>query len=329
MKKTITTLALALGLITAGAQVSIVTDFETYTLSPNSAYSPTTSTPFQTTNALFDYQYSGYWSAGFAYTNKKDSVNGTFTNLYGVRAYNGYNGSDYYVTGQDRGKIALTVPQATVSGFYITNTTYAFKSIKSGDSFARKFGDTTGTGSGTTIPQGSYPDYFKAIVKGYKNGVLKNDSVTVMLADYTFTNNAQDFVLDTWQFVNTAIIGEVDSIKFFLRSSDMGDWGMNTPAFFAIDNFTVLQPTYVGIAKNTKAFALEAAPNPFVNTLNIRHSFSEKVQLRVSDLSGKAVYETELSANEAGIDLSALQSGVYFLQISSGDQFSVKKIIKE
>jgi hypothetical protein len=329
MKKTITTMAFTLGLITAGAQVSIMTDFETFTLSPNSAYSPTTSTPFQTTNAIFDYKYAGYWSAGFAYTNKKDSVNGTFTNLYGVRAYNGYAGSDNYVACQDRGRITLTVPQSTVAGFYITNTTYAFKSIKSGDSFARRFGDTTGTGSGTTIPQGSYPDYFKVIVKGYKNGVLKNDSVTFMLADYTFTNNAQDFVLDTWQFVNTAIIGEVDSIKFFMRSTDMASWGMNTPGFFAMDNFTVIQPTYVSITKNKGAFALEVAPNPFANSLNIRHFSSENVQVRVSDISGKIVYETELTTGEARIDLGGLQSGVYFLNLSSGKQVSVKKIIKE
>lgn len=323
-------MALALGLIKSGAQVNIVTDFETYTLAPNSAYSPTPATPFQTTNAIFDYQYAGYWSAGFAYTNKKDSVNGTFTNLYGVRAYNGYAGSGYYVTGQDRGKITLTVPQSTVAGFYITNTTYAFKSIKSGDAFARKFGDTTGTGSGTTIPQGSYPDYFKAIVKGYKNGALKNDSVTVMLADYTFTNNTQDFVLDTWQFVNTAIIGEVDSIKFFLRSSDMAPWGMNTPGFFAIDNFTVLQPTYVGIAHESRnTAALEVYPNPFGAELSIRHSYAEPVQLRVLDVSGKAVFGTGLPASQATLDLSSLPSGVYFLEIRSGREVSTKKIIKE
>jgi hypothetical protein len=330
MKRTITTMAFALGLITAGAQVNIVTDFETFTLSPNSAYSPTTSTPFQTTNAIFDYQYAGYWSAGFAYTNKKDSVNGTFTNLYGVRAYNGYAGSDYYATGQDRGKITLTVPQSTVGGFYITNTTYAYKSVKSGDSFARRFGDTTGTGSGTTIPQGSYPDYFKVIVKGYKNGVLKNDSVTVMLADYTFTNNAQDFVLDTWQFVNTAIIGEVDSIKFFMRSTDMASWGMNTPGFFAIDNFTVIQPTYVGIAhESANIAALDVYPNPFGTELNIGHAFTSNVEVRVNDLSGKTVYVAELSASKTKLDLTALQSGVYFLQIRSGKEVSVKKIIKE
>lgn len=328
MKKTITTLALSLGLITAGAQ-TIVTDFETFTLSPNSAYNPTVSTPFQTTNATFQYQYAGYWSGGFAYTNVKDSITAGFTNLYGVRAYNGYTGSATYVVGQDRGKITLTVPQSTVNGFYITNTTFAWKSIAKGDAFARKFGDTTGTGSGTTIAQGSYPDYFKVIVKGYKNGALKNDSVTVMLADFTFTNNAQDYILSTWQFVNTAVIGEVDSLKFFMRSTDVGAFGINTPLFFALDNFAVEQPVYVGLENHSSRAASEVYPNPFNASITIRHGFNEVANLTVRDINGKNIYSAELSASESVLDLDVLPAGVYFLEIRSGETVSIKKLIKE
>lgn len=328
MKKTITTLALSLGLITAGAQ-TIVTDFETFTLSPGSAYNPTVSTPFQSTNASFDYKYAGYWSGGFAYTNVKDSSTAGFSNMYGVRAYNGYTGSATYAVGQDRGKITLTVPQSTVSGFYITNTTYAWKSMAKGDAFARKFGDTTGAGSGTTIAQGSYPDYFKVIVKGYKNGALKNDSVTVMLADFTFTNNAQDYILSAWQFVNTAVIGEVDSLKFFMRSSDVGAFGINTPLFFAIDNFTVEQPQFVGLASHSASAASQVYPNPFRSVITIRHNFTEAASAVVRDLTGKTIFQAELGASETQLDLEALPGGVYFLELRSGDMLSVKKLVKE
>lgn len=334
IRKTLLSMALLSAMGTVNAQIT-VTDFETFTLSPNSAYDPTTtaSSPFTTTTASFEHTYDlgfSYWSGGFAYTNINDSITSGFTNLYGVRAYKGYTNSATYIVGQDEGLIKLTVPQTTVAGFYITNTTYAYKTITMGDMFARKFGDTTGTGSGTTIAQGSYPDYFKVIVKGYKNGTLKNDSVTVMLADFTYTNNAQDFILSNWQFVNTAVIGEVDSLQFFMRSSDEGDFGINTPLFFAIDNFTTLNFDYTALNQQTKS-NLEATvyPNPFNNsiTIDMHENMSRFSTATVMGVSGKIILVQQLN-NVNIVDLVSLDKGVYFLELNSGDRRTVKKLIK-
>ena len=326
MKKTITLLALAFSIFQTNAQT--VADFETFSLSPNSAYSPTTSTPFQTSNAIFSYEYSGYWSGGFAYTNQYDSITAGYTNDLGVRAYKGYSNSATYVVGQKGATVKLKAPFNTVTGFYITNTTYAYKSMAKGDMFARKFGDTTGTGSGTTIPQGSYPDFFKVVIKGYKNGVVKNDSVTYMLADFTFTNNAQDFILDSWKSVNTTIIGEVDSLKFFLRSSDNHPvYGMNTPAYFAIDNFETTAPNPVGIAKNASDLKLNVYPNPFQSSLTITSKENNAV-VSLKDLSGKVVFSEELKQESTTFNFETLQAGIYFLELTSGNQKSIKKLVK-
>jgi len=328
MKKTITFLSLAFSIL--GTKAQTIADFETFTLSANSAYSPTTSTPFQTSNATFEYRYDNsfnYWSGGFAYTNKNDSVTGSYSNLYGVRAGKGYTNSAIYVVGQDMGVITMNAPYNTVNGFYITNTTYAYKTMAKGDMFARKFGDTTGTGSGTTIAQGSYPDFFKVIVRGYKNGSLKSDSVTVMLADYTFTNNAQDFILSTWQYVNASVLGAVDSIQFLMRSSDVGQFGINTPLFFAIDNFETSAPNLVGVAGNEQDPILNAYPNPF-NTAITLSSLIPGGTVKIHDISGKIIY-TEVAVNETSVlDLSAVQPGVYFLEFMAGEQKTIKKIIK-
>ncbi|HOZ88341.1 MAG TPA: DUF4465 domain-containing protein, partial [Bacteroidia bacterium] len=309
-KMILTTVAFAA--LSGSAQITLA-DFETFTLTPGSAYSPTTSTPFQTPNAVFQYQYDSgfnYWSGGFAYTNDYDSVTAGFGNLYGVRALKGFNNSAIYVVGQDRAVIKTTaVPQTTVAGFYITNTTYAYKSMAKGDAFARKFGDTTGTGSGTTIPQGAYPDFFKVIVKGYNNGALKNDSVTVMLADFTFTNNSQDFILSSWQFVNTAAIGEVDSIQFFIRSTDMSFGFINTPTFFAIDNFTTgrydvtaLKPSFANIAE------INVYPNPSDNaiTIDVIGLLATPATAVLTDAGGKLVQSTVISGASGNMDLSEL-----------------------
>ncbi|MES2679125.1 MAG: DUF4465 domain-containing protein [Bacteroidota bacterium] len=332
--KTIAFIAMLCLAICSRAQITVA-DFETFTLSPNSAYSPTTSTPFQTSNAIFQYQYDSgfnYWSGGFSYTNDYDSVTAGFGNLHGVRALKGFTNSAIYVVGQDRAIIkTTTVPQTTVAGFYITNTTYAYKAMAKGDAFARKFGDTTGTGSGTTIPQGSYPDFFKVIVKGYDNGALKNDSVTVMLADFTFTNNTQDFILSSWQFVNTASMGEVDSIKFFMRSSDMSFGFMNTPAFFAIDNFTTGRYDVTGIPGSLENNpGISVYPNPSQSAVSIDFSGSVDVAAKaiLTDAGGKVITSTTITGTSCTIDLSELKQGLYLLEIISGDNRTVKKIIK-
>lgn len=329
MKKTIAILSLALSTFTMTAQTTVA-DFETFTLSANSAYSPTTSTGFQTANATFQYEWDtsfGYWSAGFSYTNKYDSVTAGYTNLHGVRALKGYSNSATYVVGQDNSIIKLAAPHKIVNGFYITNTTYAYKSMASGDAFARKFGDTTGTGSGTTIAQGSYPDFFKVVVKGYNNGVLKNDSVTVFLANFTFTNNAQDFILDSWQYVNTSSMGEVDSVQFFMRSSDVGQYGINTPLYFALDNFETSVPNPVGITENKGQTEFDVYPNPFTTSINIR-STTDLKSIKLKDFSGKLIRESAGSELQVVWDLESLERGMYFLEIDLGEQKHIKKIIK-
>ncbi|MBK7817377.1 MAG: DUF4465 domain-containing protein [Sphingobacteriaceae bacterium] len=271
-----TLIALALSLTLVKAQTSTVTiDFETFTLSPNTAYSNTNSVAFSTSSVSFQYQWHtsfNYWSGGFSYTNKYDSaaIVTSTPGLYGVKPFKGYNNSNTYVIAQDKGIVNLSAPSTTVDGFYITNSTYAYKAIRHGDSFARKFGDTTGTGSGTTIAQGSYPDFFKVTVKGYKNGSLKTDSVPFYLADYRFSNNAQDYVISNWQWVNTTILGDVDSIKFYIYTSDNGSFGPNTPLFFGIDNFTVKYST-AGIGELNSVSKAKLYPNPIINDLIINN----------------------------------------------------------
>jgi len=332
MKKTITHYALALGTfftaLNSQAQSSIA-DFENFSLAPNSVYSSTTSTPFQTQNAEFPYQWDNgfsYWSGGFAYTNKYDSSTATSSNLYGVRAYKGYNNSSIYTVGQDRGVIKLKFPYNSADGFYITNTTYAYKAVLNGNAFSRKFGDTTGTGSGTTIAQGSYPDFFKVTLKGFFNGALKTDSVEFYLADYRFSNNSLDFVVNNWQWVNTSTLGQVDSIKFFMYSSDVGQFGINTPLFFAIDNFTASSP-YVGLTKTSTDKIATVFPNPFNREMTVY--CSENSLIRITDLSGKELIIQQLDKGVNNLDMNILDQGIYFAEINSGENRIIRKIIKK
>jgi hypothetical protein len=328
MKKTITILCAIFAVVTANAQ-STLSDFENLTLPANSFYTSTASISWTTTNGVFRHQEGGgFWTGGFAYTNKYDSTTATFANLYGVKPKMGYNGSNIYVVGQDGGIIKTNGGSRQVDGFYVTNTTYAFKTIRNGNQFSRKFGDTTGAHTGTTVPQGSYPDYFKLIAKGYLNGVLKTDSVTFMLADYTFTNNANDYVVSTWQYMNTAIIGVVDSIKFVQRSSDNSGGFMNTPAFFGLDNFST--GAVVSINEHSKNIHASLYPVPFKDVLTISiDDPTNNYSLRILNILGKNVFESAISERNSSFDLNFLETGIYFAEISTPSGTSVRKIVKE
>ena len=103
-------------------------------------------------------------------------------------------------------------------GAYITNTAYAAAVIKEGNGFARAF---------------KADDYFKLTLTGYLAGV-KCGSVDFYLADF---RNGKSLIVKEWTYVELAGLGIVDEIRCALESTDTGEYGMNTPAYFCIDNF--------------------------------------------------------------------------------------------
>lgn len=335
MKKTITKLALLLGIgtfLNSTAQTAIT--FDTFTLTPNSFYKDTSSTDWQTSNAIFRYDWNkawSYWSGGSAYTNVKDSVDGTYTNLYGARTGAAYNGNNY-ATLKDGAIIAFTNTTTAVQGFYVTNTTYAWTSIKNGDSFARKFGDTTGTGSGTSIPQGEYPDWFKLTVLGFRAGDTIATTVDFYLADYRAAGTINDYAIKNWQYVDCTSLGTVDSIAFSLSSSDTGAWGMNTPAFFSIDNFTTLSTA--GVEELKSISNLNLYPNPTKGNLTVNYDSKSNNELTISlvDINGreisKSIQTNAVGSNQINVSTESLETGVYFIELSNANSNKKIKFIK-
>ena len=48
-------------------------------------------------------------------------------------------------------------------------------------------------------------------------------------------------IVDSWQRVDLSSLGNIDKIIFELTSTDMGEYGMNTPSYFCLDRLTVAQ----------------------------------------------------------------------------------------
>jgi hypothetical protein len=172
----------------------------------------------------YDISYGGFWTSGWAYSKNNDTTVGDYSNLYASYANKGVENSNNYAVSQNETFIHLK--QNSIQGLYISNTTYAALSMKKGDAFAKKFGGVSGNDS----------DWFKVTINAYQNGNIKSEKVDFYLADFRFSNNSQDYIIKDWTYINLQSLGNLDSLKFTLSSSDTGQFGMNTPAFFCIDN---------------------------------------------------------------------------------------------
>jgi len=101
--------------------------------------------------------------------------------------------------------------------------------MRDGDGFAKKFGGATG----------SDPDFLRLTITGQDGGGATTGTVDFFLADFRFADAAQDTIVRDWTFVDLSSLGAVASLGFALASTDNGAFGMNTPAYFAMDNLTV------------------------------------------------------------------------------------------
>ena len=192
MKKTITLLSLAFTILETNAQTTVA-DFENLTLGADTFYENHSGLSWSTAKATFRYEwdssFGGFWGSGFSFSNKNNTSDGSYLNMYAAITGKGYTNSNTYVTawaGYDKEKmmIKLAPTEKQVNGFFVTNSTYAYKTMLNGGGPARKFGDTLHTNSG--LAPGNYPDWFKLNIRGYKSGIKTTDSVEFYLADYRF-----------------------------------------------------------------------------------------------------------------------------------------------
>jgi len=337
MKKKLTLLILVTFIVKVQSQAQIVSDFENLLLPipPTGAFwnGSDLSGGFESGGLYFpnhyDTAFGGYWVDGFAYSSVIDSVSSGFTNLYAAKPASGYNASSNYAVVQQNAvtRLSSVVPTMVIHGFYVANTTYAYNSMRDGDTFARKFGDTTGTNS--NYPQGGYPDYFKLTVRSYVGGQLGSDSVEFYLADYRFTNDSLDYIVNTWEWVDCSILQVFDSLKFTLSSSDNGAFGMNTPAFFCIDDLSI-DVTVGANQPINDVFQVQVAPNPVKDLLYLNNLLpNQQNAISIYNLNGQLLVEIISNNAQEVLSIDHLPQGIYTLKIQSELGITYHKIMKQ
>lgn len=280
---------------------------------------------------VFDTAFGGTWLGGFTVSSMQDSVTSGFGNQYAAKTAEGAAGSYQYMVYYDgygfKPKAILLPPSilnssktashsGTVVGFYVTNSTYAYNSMRNGDFVGKKFGGI----------DGSDPDWYKLTIYGYHQGVLKPDSVEFYLADFRSPDPADDYIVNTWEWVNLLPLGVVDSLEFHLSSSDIGQWGINTPTYFCMDNFAIDFTLHV--TETSSGFDAKVYPNPAYDVIYVESGRSHIEQIQIYDITGRVMMQVNPTSSKTQMDISQLPSGNYILLVQHENKTASARFVK-
>lgn len=73
-------------------------------------------------------------------------------------------------------------------------------------------------------------------------------------------------------------------------------------------------------------FSVMPNPNNGIFNVDVSKGINGNTALKISDATGRNVYEQILTLNRTNVDLSSFAKGIYFVQLQTADGFSVRKI---
>lgn len=321
MKKITCMLALALGASPVIGQT--VVDFEGHLSNPESYDNGSGGGgAFVFDFVEFSNYYDQAWSSwnGFAISNVTDNTTAGWGNQYASYTGSGAGGSDSYAIYFPSGDITTTIAGGIV-GFKITNTAYAAISMRDGDAFGKQFGSPNGADGNPDGTNGE--DFFRVWIIASNSDETMKDSIEFYLADYRFPNSQDDYIVDTWEDIDLSNFGFwVAKVDFRFESSDVGQWGINTPLYFAIDDVTMY--VEVGLEEEFAA-QVKVYPNPVQDKLSI--SGIEDASLLLTNQLGQEIWRG--NSNElASFSFSDFENGMYLLQVSKDEFQTTLSIIR-
>lgn len=210
-----------------------------------------------------------------------------------------------YLTNSSVMRLTGVALGGAMEGIYVNNSTYAYLSMRDGDAVAKKFGGVSGND----------PDFFLLTIRKFENGALGNEQVDFYLADYRFPNSADDYILNEWTYIDLSSLGNADSIEFTLSSSDVGQFGMNTPAYFCLDNPTTKDGLATGILSKQEEINVSIFPNPTTDKISLQNEENYEGKVRLFEVSGRMILAQELKISNT-FNVSNLADGQYYLDVS-------------
>lgn len=308
-------------------------DFEDLQLSPDSYYDGSDlAGSFESGDFKFQTNYDTQYSmwTGFAYSNMTDVTTPGFTNQFSAIPGKGAENSEIYAvftssfTGDtlwfpDWGGHNTADYKTNLSGFSITNTTYAYLSMRDGDSFAKKFGSPLNAAGDDDGTEGKDFFYVTFIAHDKNDNVL--EEFDVYLADFRDADASNHYILDTWKEIEHEFDEETAYLTFSFTSSDNGLYGMNTPGYFALDNLKYSDYSIVATNELSASNAVTVYPNPANDVITVENFNGEA---SIYSVDGLLIKTIDVIENQS-IQISDLIPGMYFLNANNSTVRFVKR----
>ncbi len=221
----------AVMLALAGVSHAAIATFEDLTLPPETYWNGADGTGgFHSIGAFFQNNYDAeydFWD-GFAYSNRTDTETSGVAGQYNAITGSGQKRSTTYgvafVGWQEPPTMTLSTPRQ-LDGLYVTNNNYTYYALRDGSQFSKRLGGDTGADA----------DWLRLSITGQDAAGEPTGKVEFYLADFRPLDNAEDYIVKSWEYVDLTSLGVVKRLQFALDSSDIGAFGMNTPGYFCLD----------------------------------------------------------------------------------------------
>ncbi|MDR1336630.1 MAG: DUF4465 domain-containing protein [Tannerella sp.] len=195
-------------------------------------------------------------------------------------------------------------------GVYLNNHPWPYYGNLYGDPYARALNEAG--------------DYFKVTVSGLDADSEETGTVEHFLAEY---RDGALYQSTDWEWVDLSPLGKVSGLKFTLSSTDVGDWGMNTAAYFCLDRLQVRTVDTDGIHTPLPA-TVQIYPNPVADQLTVAGSAIREVT--VFDDCGRLIYRLQANGQpQLTVPASGWSNGVYMVRIVDASGTVVRKIVKK
>ena len=177
---------------------------------------------FQVGNAIWPGSTISFWY-GYALSNQTSTEYKVLDDQYHAITGGGMESKNFAIAYPNGYGVLVTNKEEgdTIPGMYVTNTAYAYSSMTEGDGYARAF---------------RKGDYLKVTATG-TTATGTTASTDFYLGDAQAEQAADRYVLNTWEWIDLRPLGKVKKVTFTFTGTDVGTYGLNTPTYFAIDNF--------------------------------------------------------------------------------------------
>lgn len=239
-------------------------------------------------------------------------------NYSGIDA--GQNSTPQIIDYNNDGKLDLVVGERNGTLKYYENTGSTSSPQFSSSNVVNNFGGVNvkqqGFITGFTVPHILNLDGERILLCGAERGSI---------IKYNNLNNS-NFTQTDLAFENIK-----EGIRTSICSGDLNNDGFID---FIIGNYSGGLSLYLGgepnkiDEKSLTHYNLKTFPNPFINSLNITLDTGNIKNIEIFDLSGKLIFNTNVSDNKVTVNTENFEKGIYILKCNTESKTISKKLIK-